>query len=118
MVSSLSAAARMGCLAGDTVSAFPSQQQAEEGLLIHENCPEKENTKLSGSVWFLFKQLQLPLVMLPTGVYKGCGSAENSTLRWWGCGDANQSKWYLGLLWLMARDTFDVKWAGLHRTVR
>lgn len=57
-------------------------QQAEEGLLIHENYPEKENTKLSRSVWFLFKQLQLALVMLPTGVYKGCGPAVSSTLMW------------------------------------
>lgn len=66
------------------IQYLPHSQQAEEGLLIHENCPEKENTKLSRSVWFLFKHFQLALVMLPAGVYKGCGSAVNSTLMWWG----------------------------------
>lgn len=59
-------------------------RQAEEGLLIHENSPEKEKAKLSWSIWFLLEHLQLALMMVPTGVSKGCQPAEDSTRMWWG----------------------------------
>lgn len=73
-------------------------QQAEAALLIHENCPEKENTKLSNSVksiWLLFKQLQLALVMLLAGVCQAVGQQyitlvvgvdmQNRESGTWGC---------------------------------
>lgn len=90
-------------------------QQAEESLLIYENSPEKEKAKLSWSVWFLLEHLQLALMMMPTGVSEGCQPAKIAHPCDGGCRHANHSNSYLGLLWLMARDTSD--WAGMNHNV-
>lgn len=82
VVPSLSAVARMSFWAEDTVSAFPAHSRQKVCLFMKTVL--KKRTKLSRSIWLLFKQLQLTPVMLPTGVYKSCGPAVNSTLMWWG----------------------------------
>lgn len=63
------AVARMGCLAGDTISAFLTYS-IQKLCFSMKTVMKKGTQKLSRSGWFLFKQLYLALFLLCMGVYK------------------------------------------------